>query len=303
MAKVALLVGINYYNTANRLNGCVGDIINMRNMLIDAYGYLPGNIILLHDDVNNKIKANGLPTCDNIIGYLAYFAAKSSKISQFWFHYSGHGAQIKDKNGDELDKLDDVIVPLDYQRRGFIVDDDILTIVKQIKCDTMLLFDSCHSGTVCDLPWSFECLAKNLYKSTKVNNIVLSNPNIHMFSGCKDNQTSVDTYDVVSKKWVGAFTEAFIESLRATGHNVAMPVLHRSICGWLSSRGYTQVPLYSASSNNPNYILNKTLSSGKKEVLLSNVSSAKDKGNPFASLRFSLNPSAIPMVFNTYLKE
>lgn len=276
MANFALLVGINYYNTGNRLNGCVDDIINMRNMLIDAYGYLPGNIILLHDDVNNKIKANGLPTCDNIIGYLAYFAAKSSKMTQFWFHYSGHGAQIKDKNGDEVDGLDDVIVPLDYKSRGFIVDDDILIIVKQIKCDTMMLFDSCHSGTVCDLPWSFECLAKNTYKSTKVNNIVLSNPNIHMFSGCKDNQTSADTYDTVSKQYVGAFTEAFIESLRASGHNVAMPVLHRSICNWLLTRGYSQIPLYSSSSNNPNYILNKTLSSGKKEVLLSNINSTRN---------------------------
>jgi len=272
MAKAALLVGINYYNTSNRLNGCVDDVINMRNMLIDAYGYSASNIILLHDDASNKIKANGLPTCDNIIRYLVYLASISSKMNQFWFHYSGHGAQIKDKNGDEVDGLDDVIVPLDYQKRGFIVDDDILTIVKQIKCDTMLLFDSCHSGTVCDLPWSFECLPKNIYKPIKINNIVLSNPNIHMFSGCKDNQTSADTYDVVSKKWVGAFTEAFIESLREAGHNIAIPLLHRNICNWLLKRGYKQTPLYSASSNNPNYSLTpKWVQSGKKEVLLANT--------------------------------
>jgi hypothetical protein len=299
MAKVALLVGINYYNTSNRLNGCVGDIINMRNMLIDAYGYLPGNIILLHDDVNNKIKANGLPTCDNIIGYLAYLAANSSEMSQFWFHYSGHGAQIKDKNGDELDGLDDVIVPLDYRERGFIVDDDILTIVKQIKCDTMMLFDSCHSGTVCDLQWSFECLPKNVYRSKKINNISLTNPNIHMFSGCKDDQTSADTYDSKSKQWVGAFTEAFIESLRSHGHNVAMPVLHRSICNRLLAKGHKQIPLYSASSNNPNYVLKKNTPTGKRDIDLSNTNSTNDKGN----LRFPLNPSLITMVFNAYPKE
>jgi hypothetical protein len=102
-----------------------------------------------------------------------------------------------------------------------------------------------------------------------------------MFSGCKDNQTSADTYDSNSKQWVGAFTEAFIESLRSTGHNVAMPVLHRSICNWLLTRGYKQIPLYSASSNNTNYTL------------------MPNKGN----LRFPLNPSLITMAFNAYPKE
>jgi hypothetical protein len=97
-----------------------------------------------------------------------------------------------------------------------------------------------------------------------------------MFSGCKDNQTSADTYDTKSKQWVGAFTEAFIECLRAYGHNVAMPVLHRSICNRLLSKGHKQIPLYSTSSNNPNYVLKKNTPTGKRDIDLSKVSSTKD---------------------------
>lgn len=36
---------------------------------------------------------------------------------------SGHGGQVKDRNGDEKDGYDEVIFPLDYQRAGYIVDD------------------------------------------------------------------------------------------------------------------------------------------------------------------------------------
>ncbi len=36
---------------------------------------------------------------------------------------SGHGGQIKDKDGDEVDGYDEVIFPVDYKTAGCIVDD------------------------------------------------------------------------------------------------------------------------------------------------------------------------------------
>lgn len=36
---------------------------------------------------------------------------------------SGHGAQIRDIDGDEIDGLDEVIYPVDYETAGHIVDD------------------------------------------------------------------------------------------------------------------------------------------------------------------------------------
>lgn len=40
-----------------------------------------------------------------------------------FFHYSGHGGQTKDKDGDEGDGYDEVIYPVDFESSGHIVDD------------------------------------------------------------------------------------------------------------------------------------------------------------------------------------
>ncbi len=33
-----------------------------------------------------------------------------------FMHYSGHGGNMRDDNGDEKDGMDETLVPLDYQR-------------------------------------------------------------------------------------------------------------------------------------------------------------------------------------------
>ena len=40
MSKFALLIGINYKGTSNELNGCINDVMNMRDVLIKHFGYL-----------------------------------------------------------------------------------------------------------------------------------------------------------------------------------------------------------------------------------------------------------------------
>lgn len=76
-------------------------------------------------------------------------------------HYSGHGQQIFDDNGDEADGLDEALVPYDafskfaynYQGENHIRDDELGNIINQFRNklgkDGQLLFilDSCHSGS------------------------------------------------------------------------------------------------------------------------------------------------------------
>jgi metacaspase-1 len=72
------------------------------------------------------------------------------------FHYSGHGKQQKDENGDEIDGFDETILPMDFQQEGVIVDDEINeTIVRPLPHGVKLhaIVDACHSGTVLDLPF------------------------------------------------------------------------------------------------------------------------------------------------------
>jgi len=246
MVKKALLIGINYYNTANKLNGCIEDIKNMRNALVDAYNYPVGNIVMLRDD-----SADSLPTRSNILGQLSALVQQSAQLEEIWVHYSGHGSYIQDRNGDEISGRDSTIVPCDFLKTGVIVDDELLTLLKQVRptCRVILLFDSCYSGSVCDLPWSFEFIAGNTFSRSLVDRVVLAHPNIYMMSGCKDTQTSADIYVASNKAYAGAFTNAFLECLRACGHNTNILALYKAVCLYLAKA--QQKPLFSSSNVMP----------------------------------------------------
>ncbi len=76
-------------------------------------------------------------------------------------HYSGHGQQIFDNNGDEIDDLDEAIVPYDalvrytsnYKGENHIRDDELANIFAHFRNalgsngQLLVLLDSCHSGS------------------------------------------------------------------------------------------------------------------------------------------------------------
>lgn len=262
MAKKALLIGINYLDSpTNALNGCINDVINMRNMLIDEYAYDSNNITMLREDTNNK------PTRANIIDNLTSIIAQSSKLKELWIQYSGHGSQIADTNGDETDKVDEIIVPLDYLQNGFITDDEIFNIIKNSKCPTILIFDSCNSGTICDLMWNFNAASS----AVKTNIALIGNPNIFCFSGCKDTQTSADIYNRYARQSCGALSNAIAECLRFNKHNVDVKKLYLDVVAYIMLQRLTQIPQMSTSSQRPNYTICHSLI---KEVNNAYVSSS-----------------------------
>lgn len=255
LPKKALLVGVNYNSIPQiKLNGCISDVINMANTLQDAFDYSSSDITMLRDDVS---AANMLPTRANILNTLTALVSQSANYSEIWFHYSGHGSQIKDLNGDETDKLDEIIVPLDYSTKGFITDDEVFNIVKNSKCRTILLFDSCHSGSMCDLQYMFEYTKGKVIGSVNGNKSISINPNIICFSGCKDSQTSADVYLPSEARSVGAFTASFLAALRKNRMNVDLLKLYADLCVIISSSGFPQLPMLSCSTNNPSYVFQR----------------------------------------------
>ena len=270
--KKALLVGVNYTSTpAISLRGCIDDIVNIHGVLVDSFDYSESNIIKLRDDTK---KASLLPTRANILKNLSDLVSQSANLSEIWFHYSGHGSQVKAIDKSEIDNLDEVIVPVDYQKNGFITDNEIYNIIKNSKCKTILIFDSCHSGSMCDLQWSFLYKNGSILKSLNTNKII-SNPNIFCFSGCKDAQTSADAYNNESQESVGAFTDAFIYSLRANHMSVDILKLYTDTCTYIKSGGFTQTPLFSCSYVSPSYVFSRTnsteISMNQAPVILSSI--------------------------------
>ena len=260
MSKKALLIGINYNDSPNaKLDGCINDVINMRNILIDAYGYNAENIVLLRDDISDP---NCKPTTENILNNLVSIVSQSARLGEIWIHYSGHGSRVRDTNGDEVDTLDEIIVPSDYLSAGVITDDKIFNIVSKSRCRTMLVFDSCNSGTVCDLMWNFNVNAQKQIVSSKTNNNAVTNPNIVCLSGCRDEQSSADIYSTFTQQYCGAMTSALIECLRWNRHNVDIKKLFVDIVLFMTQNNFTQIPQLSSTARLPAFQITRDLTRG-----------------------------------------
>ena len=249
MSKRAILIGCNYTATPSiKLTGCINDIVNVRNVLIDAYGYSDSNIFTLRDDDKTK-----LPNKTNILNIINKVVAMSSANDMLWIHYSGHGTRIKDTNGDEVDGFDECIVPCDYNTAGVVTDDELFAILKNAKCRTMICLDSCYSGSGCDLQYTINYNNGIIVKSVNTRTRSIANTNVVMLSGCRDEQTSADAYDTVSSRGVGAFTQTLLETLRASDHNIALLPLYTRLCANLKTYGFTQIPVLSSSSSSPTF--------------------------------------------------
>lgn len=153
--RKALLIGINYTGSRNRLRGCINDVRNVKAFL-ERNGYREQDMVILTDEPQRGPKCQ--PTRDNILRGFQWLVSGARTNDSLFLHYSGHGGQTEDKDGDEEDGYDEVIYPVDHQRAGHIVDDQIhAMIVRPLMPGVRLtaLFDSCHSGTVLDLPYVY----------------------------------------------------------------------------------------------------------------------------------------------------
>ncbi|MFL6231920.1 MAG: caspase family protein [Thermoanaerobaculia bacterium] len=145
----ALLIGINSYpnfSPRGQLTGCIHDVEVMRQVLIDSFNFPESQIALLID---------GQATREGILGAMKDLVQKAGPEDVVVVHYSGHGSQMTDLEGDEPDGLDETIVPSDSGRAPHenrdIKDDEIYLWLKDLTAKTSnvtLIFDCCHSGTI-----------------------------------------------------------------------------------------------------------------------------------------------------------
>ncbi|KAG5363747.1 Metacaspase-1 [Yarrowia sp. B02] len=153
--KKALLIGCNYIGSSNALRGCINDVHNLQRYLVQRAGYKPDDMVILTDDQRDQ---RSIPTKQNILQACQWLVKGAQPNDSLVFHFSGHGGQEKDLDGDEDDGYDECIYPVDFQRAGSIIDDvlhDILVKTLPPGCRLTALFDSCHSGTALDLPYVY----------------------------------------------------------------------------------------------------------------------------------------------------
>lgn len=237
MVKLAVVIGINYRGTSNELKGCINDALALKKMLVEEYKYQEKNITLLTDDTTKK------PSGANIIQCIYELALRSQKenVEEIWISYSGHGSSIRDTSGDEKDGRDEVIIPVDYATAGVVVDDllnHVLSFIEK-KTKVIALFDCCHSGTILDLPYKY-ISGDTSTRECDVNNVAAD---VIMISGCRDDQTSADAYNLEKDgKFSGAMTSSFLETMEEFNYDITVFKLLEQMRTYLSTKGYSQIP-------------------------------------------------------------
>lgn len=234
MGKRALLVGINYVGTDAELRGCENDVAH-----VDEYLRKRGFVTKVITE-----KTTLKPTRATILRELLELIISGD--TDLFFHYSGHGSHVADKNSDEKDGQDECLVPLDYLTNGMILDDHLRGLVSLVPEGTrmMICLDSCHSGTCMDLAYNL-WERNGAFRMVKESNYIKTDGSVYMISGSQDVQTSADAYE--DRQYQGAMTWSLMKALNgASAGSLTWEALVKSIRANLKTNGYDQVPNFSS---------------------------------------------------------
>lgn len=236
MKSHAILFGINYDKTPNaRLRGCVNDVENVSKRLKNEYHF---------DDVRVFTDKDRQTTASGLLQEMNNLAARSwhEQLDRAWIHFSGHGCSVRDISGDERDGLDECIVPADFQRVGVVPDDYIRNILRNFnpKTRVVCVFDCCHSGTIGDLKYRY----LNANRRYVEHGQTPCRAPILLISGCRDNQTSADAFNVNNAhQFSGAMTSCLLQCLENKDPNATkVHLLLGELRDKLREKRFTQVP-------------------------------------------------------------
>lgn len=268
MRHKGFLVGLNRYpDPRNNLKGCVNDVLLMAKTLREQFGFAdPSDIKLLTDE---------RATTANIRKGLEWLVGDASAGDSLVFHYSGHGAQVRDVHGDELsDNLDEIICPYDLDWDNPFTDDDLAEICKAVPKGVLLtvILDCCHSGTGLrnflrpDLPIRYKFLPapvevrhrsepviedRGIDRSATMTGpdrklpvrrfgIGLTKTNAVLVAGCRADQTSADAW--IDGDYHGALTYYLWRALRDAKWKTTYRKLIGATGDALADHNYDQVP-------------------------------------------------------------
>ncbi|CAN0880087.1 AMC1 [Linum grandiflorum] len=218
--KKALLCGVSYKDKSYRIKGSINDVNCMRYFLIHKFGYPAESILTLTEE---EINPKRIPTKENIRRGMKWLVEGCKAGDSLMFYFSGHGTQQRDYDMDELDGFDETLCPLDFEMEGMIIDDEInSTIVAPLPPGTVLhaVIDSCHSGTVLDLPFACRVNREGQYawedhrRSGYSGKKDTSGGLAICISACNDHQTSADTNVMAGNVSTGALTYSLIQAVQ-----------------------------------------------------------------------------------------
>jgi hypothetical protein len=136
----ALCIGIDTYLTMP-LGGCVADA-RAWGAVLETLGFSVSYLM------------NEQATHSAILKGLQQLIAASAPGDVTVFQFAGHGTELEDIDGDEVDGTngpkDEALCPYDISQGAFVIDDDIAEVFTGIRegVNVTCFIDCCHSGTI-----------------------------------------------------------------------------------------------------------------------------------------------------------
>ena len=263
MAKRALLIGINKYQIDGAdLRGCVNDVEDLTSTLVECYGFKKSDVSVLTD---------GAATKKAIQSGIKALLRDSKKGDVAVVHYSGHGSNVPDDDGDESDGRDEILCPTDLNWDDPLRDDWLRTTFDSMKAGVNLtvIMDCCHSGTntraflppdapvrqrYLPSPWGIRNvetgrsmprnvsseLRRSPKSARKSKDIVNADLPEVLITGCRDTQTSADAF--INGRYNGALTYALVQAMRKGKTALTYKQLHDLASGVMKTKKFEQVP-------------------------------------------------------------
>ncbi|CAK0903126.1 unnamed protein product [Prorocentrum cordatum] len=197
----SLLVGINYFGTSSELSGCVNDILRVRPVLAEKWGFQQGEetqrVLLDSPDWPQHLR----PTLANMRAAIGWLAAGAATGDALFFHYSGHGGREPRCDGSE--GYHETLCPVDYETAGMLVDTELFDrLVKSLPagCRLTCVLDCCHSAGALDLPYVFVGSKENLDKALagEAMDLAVSKNWAHDMAGLSDGRPEALLGDLAS---------------------------------------------------------------------------------------------------------
>ena len=239
--------------------------------MLMKYRYLPRHIVCLSDSEATK---------ENVTEAIARLHADVCPGDYIYLHFSCHGQQMMDDNGDEDDGLDESIVLYDalfwyipgkYEGENHLRDDELGEWIDKIRekagesGQLMVVIDACHSGTA-----NRENEEEDYIRGT---NAVFApkgyvpKPGEHqersrlllpkrgfspamVFSACLPEEINYEYYDMRQKKYFGKLTFFLWEIIEQANNNIGINDLMSRLKSKIYHTRRRQTPYMECTSGN-----------------------------------------------------
>ncbi len=262
--KRALIVAVSTYPVASGFKtiNSVNDVPLIKDALYKL-GFEDKNIVVLKDENATKRQ---------IIDEMERSLLQSTSSGDIaYFHFSGHGQQLQDTSGDEVDGYDEALVPFDamqdfkpgvYEGQNHISDDELNIEYSKIRTKLgptghfLCTIDACHSGTSTrgigiargtDIPLApADYRAKNRTKKTDNSELDAVQDESRMapivaFFGAMANQLNFEVHADDNKTY-GALSFAFSKAINTLPQKASYQQLFDRIKLTISGTNSNQTP-------------------------------------------------------------